>query len=147
VLRGLLYLTIELAKAVTEEVLTGVCEEEEDAKSVANPSNPKCCAIGEVLCNDAAKNDAESDTSLPSCKEGAIGCATLRIGSEVDEHRLEGWEHVSVAKTHDEGCSVEAQGIVKGCEKQIAEERDDNAVSGILSNSSLPQSSCSDKSA
>ena len=124
-----------------------VSKEKNHSCQVAEPSHPEGCAIGEVLCHYASEYDAKADSRLPSREECAVGCAALRVGGKVDEHRLKGREHVSVAQADDEGCSVEAPGIVQGCKKQIAEEGDDDADGGIPYDASFPQASCSYQSA
>ena len=95
-------------QAVADEVLASVGKEENDTEGIAYPGNPEGCAIGKELRCYATNNDAQAEACLPSREQGTVGCTSLRVRCHVDEHRLERGEHVTVTKTDNEGCSVEA---------------------------------------
>lgn len=99
-----------------------VKKEEGYACGVGYPGAPECGVEAPVLGKDAAEEYAESDAYVPRYEEGGIGCATLVVSGEIDEHVLERGEHVSVAKTYYQGGAVEGPDIVDGGKKQVAEE-------------------------
>lgn len=116
-----------------KEVLTGISEEEGGAGCVGEPGKPESCAVRKELGCYAAQDDAEAEARLPSRKQGAVCCTSLRGGCHVDEHRLKGREHVSVAKADDEGRSVESPHVMECSKDEVADERGENAVGRILS--------------
>lgn len=128
-------------------MLPCVGKEKDYSGCVADPCRPEGCAVGEMLCSKASNDDAQAYTGLPGSEERAVCRAALRGGCKVDEHRLEGRKHMSVAESDDECCSVESPGVVQGSKHQITDKRNDYAVSGILCHLSLAQPFGTDQSA
>lgn len=110
------------AETVAEEMGADVEEKEGYTCSVGYPGAPECGVEAPVLGEDATEEYAEAYAYVPRYEEGGIGCATLVVGGEIDEHVLECGEHVTVAKTYYQGGAVEGPDIVDGGKKQVAEE-------------------------
>lgn len=98
-----------------------------------------------MMYRHASEDDAKSHANVPAGEEGGIGCASLVVGSEVDEHRLHAWPYMPVAEAYDEGCAVVANGIFEQCENKEAEHADEYAVADILHNLALPQGASADE--
>lgn len=84
-------------------MLAGKEEEEEDACEVGDPHHPEGGVVVDSFGKDASEEDAESHARIPRGEEGGVGCTTLVVGGEIDEHVLIGWIHVTVAESYDEG--------------------------------------------
>ena len=41
-----------------------------------------------MLCQHAAREDADAEAQVPSGEIGGSGCATLGVGSQIDEQRI-----------------------------------------------------------
>ena len=126
-------------------MLANVGEVEDDSEEVDDEGEPEGGRVAPLVDGHATKDDAEPHADVPTGEDGGVGSASLIVGRKVDEHGLESRPDVSVAKSDDDGCSVEAYGVLEESEEEVAKDTDEDAVVDILHHPTLAQGTCSHK--
>ena len=108
ILRGLVS---ALTQFIAEIMALDVEPEAEEAGKVDCPSSPEGCSVAVMLSEQAAQEDAKTDTYVPRHQYGAIGGAALVVRSQVYKHVLIGRIHMTIAKTNDECGTIISYGI------------------------------------
>ena len=118
---------------------------ENDPEKIDGEGKPECGRVAPLVYGCAAKYDTKSHADVPACENRRVGCAALVVRREIDEHGLESWPYMSVAKSYDDGSSIESYGVLQSCEKEVAEDADKDAVIDIIHHPALAQRASSDK--
>ena len=119
----------------------GACgeEKEECASTVHDGYPPECSSITEILDDGTTEEDADTDAEIPAGEEGGVGCASLVVGSNADDHVLEGRPKVTIAKADEDGGTLIAHHVGASDEKQIADGRGEDADTCIIDEPALAQ--------
>ena len=116
------------------------CEEKKEGTGKVHDGNPpeRSC-IAEILDDGTTEEDAYTDAKIPAGEESRVGCAALIVGGNADNHVLECWPEMTIAKTDEDGGTVIAYHVGTGDEEQIADGRGDDADTCIVDEPSLTQ--------
>ena len=102
-------------------------EEEYHPEEIDGGSHGKGAAVAVELGKDAAEEDTEAYARIPAGVERGVGCAAAAVGRKVDEHRLDGGEHVTVAQADDQRRRVVCPEVGDGGEEYVSEYGHGNA--------------------
>ena len=70
---------------------------------VQRSHSPECGVVAKMLGNNAADEHASAHAEVPRGEYGAVGCATLVVLGNGDNHVLESRPHVPVSKPDEDG--------------------------------------------
>ena len=117
----------------------GEGEEGGDACHIHDDHGPEGGQVAERIGDDAAHEHAQAHADVPRDEDAGIGCATLVVAGQIDEHVLERGPHVAVAQADEDGRAKVANVVGTDDKQRVADDRDAHATAGILHNFALAQ--------
>jgi len=129
-----------LSQPVLDEVSPHIGEIEDDTQEIDHEGKPERSRVARMVNRHSAKEHTQTHADVPARQLRGIRRTSLVVRRQIDEHRLHAGPDVTVAQSDDDGCAIEAYGILQEGEQQVAEHADEDAMIDILHHPAPAQS-------